>query len=151
MTRTARVLVITGLVLAAGAATGSCSGQRSFAQLAYDARRVPVPRGVTLVKVERAVNDGPGFTASRFKEVDVSYKTSLPCGTLQQRWIEALRRSKRSFTLNPEPRLYVSSGQVEIVITDRPEHLGITLGSIANNGSYIRCNAPFVWSFNSPS
>ena len=148
-----RLIILAGFaILAAGgiAIAVSSSRPRSFAQLAYDARHVPVPRGITLKNVDEVINDGPGFTNTHFQEVSRSYSNSLPCGTLQRRWIDALRKAKRSFHLLPEPRLYVASGQMEIVITDRPEYLGITLGSLSNQGNYTRCNSPFIWSFNSP-
>jgi hypothetical protein len=50
--------------------------------------------------------------------------------------------------MDREPALYVGEGQVEIVITDRPENLGITLGLITNKGAYIECGGPFIWAFN---
>jgi hypothetical protein len=132
-------------VLAAG-----CSSALSSNQLAHDAQQVPVPQGLSLSKVTRSTEDGPGFTSSTFEEVARSYVNDLPCDELQAQWLMALRAAHRSFRLDAEPHLYASTGQVEIIVTDRPEHLGITIGDISGSGSYLSCSSPFIWSFNDP-
>jgi hypothetical protein len=136
--------------LAAGGLVASCSVPRSFTELSYDARHVPVPQGITLVKEIRSTEDGPGFTTTHSEQVTRTFHNPLPCTTLQEDWGSALRRAGRSFTLDLEPRLSGASGLSRITIDDRPEHLGITLGAISNEGNYISCDAPFIWSFNSP-
>ena len=136
--------------LAAGGLLVSCSTPLSFMELSLNARHVPVPQGITFVKEVRSTEDGPGFTTTQSEQVTRVFHNSLPCTTLQEEWIGALRRAGRSFSLDLEPRLGGASGLSTIIINDRPEHLGITLGAITNDGSYISCNAPFIWSFNSP-
>lgn len=109
-----------------------------------------MPRGLSLAKVTRSTEDGPGFTSSTFEEVTRGYVNSMPCEELQAEWLQALRDAHRSFRLDAEPHLYVSTGQVEIIINDRSEHLGITLGDISGSGSYLSCSSPTIWSFNDP-
>lgn len=130
--------------------TAGCSSPRTFAELGADARQVPVPAGVTLQKVTSATSDGPGFTTTHSEGVTRVYASALACDELQARWVAALRRAQRSFHLDAEPRLFGSSGQANIAITDRPEELGVTLGDIATDGHYLECRSPFVWSFNQP-
>ena len=136
--------------LAAGGLLVSCSTPLSFMELSLNARHVPVPQGITFVKEVRSTEDGPGFTTTQSEQVIRVFHNSLPCTTLQEEWIGALRRAGRSFSLDLEPRLGGASGLSTIIINDRPEHLGVTLGAITSKGNYISCNAPFIWSFNSP-
>lgn len=96
-----------------------------------------------------STNDGPGFSTSHSEEVTRTFANGLPCTELQALWVDALRQAHRSFTVTPEPHLFGTSGQAEIVISDRPENLGITLGYIDSDGTYTQCTSPFVWSFNS--
>ena len=126
----------------------ACSSPLSFTQLSQQAHGVPVPSGIMYVREQRSVEHGPGFTSSTFDEVTLTYSNTLPCLTLQQRWLDALRKAGRSFRLVLEPHLFGTSGQAEIDVTDRPGNLGVTLGSITNDGTYIGCKAPFIWSFN---
>lgn len=130
--------------------SAGCSAPRSFAQLSADAAEVPVPAGVTLVHQASSTNDGPGFSTTHSEEVTRTFANAMACTELQARWVDALRRAHRTFTVTPEPHLFGSSGQAEIVISDRPENLGVTLGGIDSDGTYTRCTSPFVWSFNSP-
>ncbi len=136
--------------LAAGGLIAGCSAPLSFTQLSYDARHVPVPQGITFVKEVRSTEDGPGFTTTHSEQVTRTFHNPLPCTTLQDEWVTTLRRAGRSFTLDLEPRLFGANGLSRITINDRPEHLGITIGAITNEGSFISCDAPFIWSFNSP-
>jgi len=148
--RILKVLAAATCGVVAGGLIASCSPPLSFTQLAYDARHVPVPEGLRFVKEVRSTEDGPGFTTTHSEQVTRTFDNSLPCPTLQEEWVNALRRAGRSFTLDLEPRLGGASGLSMITVNDRPEHLGITLGSIANDGSYISCATPFIWSFNAP-
>jgi len=138
-----------GLLLVAMSA--SCSSHTSFVQLSGDARHVPVPTGVALIGQQRAVNDGPGFTTSTSRQVTLRFASSLACPTLERRWVTALRRNGRRFHVEAQPHLSGASGLNEIVLDDRPEHLGVTLGSISGDGAWIACSSPFVWSFEDPT
>ena len=120
----------------------------SFDELARDASSVPVPGGLQFLSEDRSTNDGPGFTQQKFEEVTRTYRNSLLCGALEQRWLSQLAAARRTIRIDREPALYVGRGRVEIVITDRRENLGITLGSITNHGEYIECGGPFIWAFN---
>lgn len=120
----------------------------SFDELASDAASVPVPAGLQFLSEQRSTNDGPGFSTQKAEEVTRIYRNSLPCGELEQRWLSQLAAAHRTARIDREPTLYVAEGQVEIVITDRSENLGITLGSITNKGVYIDCGGPWIWAFN---
>ena len=133
------------------ALAAACSSHVPFAQLSYDARHVPVPAGVTPEGEQRAVNDGPGFTTSKARQVTRKFSTSVVCPSLEREWEAALRRGGRRFHVDAEPHLFGANGLEEIVLDDRSEHLGITLGSINGDGTWISCNAPFVWSFEGPT
>jgi hypothetical protein len=146
--RAARAALLASCALGVAVLGTGCASSLSFEQLADNAQQVPVPQGLSPAKVTRSTNDGPGFFSSTYKEVTRTYVNSLPCAELQAQWLKVLGDAHRSFRLNPEPRLYVGSGQVEIVINDRHEHLGITIGDITNSGSYLSCSSPFIWSFN---
>jgi hypothetical protein len=146
--QTRRVLLRFAFAALLAMALSACSSPLSFVQLSQQAHGVPLPPGIVYVKEQRSVENGPGFTSDTFKEVTLTYSNTLPCLTLQQRWLDALRKARRSFRLVLESHLYGGSGQAEIDIRDRPGHLGVTLGSITNGDSYIECKAPFIWSFN---
>ena len=120
----------------------------SFDEIARDASSVPVPAGLQFLSEQRSTNNGPGFSHQKSEEVTRTYRNSLPCGVLEQRWLSQLAAARRTIRIDREPALYVGEGQVEIVITDRPENLGITLGLITNKGAYIECGGPFIWAFN---
>jgi hypothetical protein len=120
----------------------------SFDELARDASSVPVPAGLQFLSEQRSTNDGPGFSTLKFEEVTRTYRNSLPCGALEQLWLSQLAAAHRTARIDREPTLFVGSGQVGIVITDRSENLGITLGSITNKGAYIECGGPWIWAFN---
>ena len=120
----------------------------SFDELAADASSVPVPANLQFLSEQRSTNNGPGFSTLKFEEVTRTYRNSLPCGELEQRWLSQLAAAHRTVRIDREPTLYVAEGQVEIVITDRSENLGITLGSITNKGAYIECGGPWIWAFN---
>jgi hypothetical protein len=134
------------LALAAVLATSGClGGFRSWHQLAADARSVPVPTGLTFVKEVRSVADGPGFTTSKFEEVVRQFHNTIPCLALELSWSATLRAAHRQFRVDNHPHTFGSIGSLGIMLTDRPEHLGITIG--ADNGY---CRAPFVYAFNPP-
>ena len=143
-------LVIGVSILAAGGLVLARNDPRplSFEELAQDAATVPVPEGVHFLSEGHMTNHGPGFSSQISEQVSRTYGNSLPCGVLEQRWQSALTAAHRQFRIHREPYLYVATGQVEIVVTDRPENLGITLGGITNQGAYIGCSGPFIWAFN---
>jgi hypothetical protein len=143
-----RAALLAGCAVGVAVLATGCSSSLSFKQLADNAQQVPVPQGLSPAKVTMSTNDGPGFLTSTYKEVTRTYANSRPCAELQAEWLKALGDAHRSFRLHPEPHLYVSIGQVEIIINDRHEHLGITIGDITGSGSYLSCSAPFIWSFN---
>ena len=116
---------------------------RTFAELAADASAVPVPTGVTFVREDRSVEDGPGFTTATFKEVSRQYVSEMSCQVLERTWSDLLRRAHRGFRIDNVPHKFGAIGSLGIVITDRPENLGITIGT--DNGD---CGKPFVYSFN---
>lgn len=146
-----RGLLLSVCGLGLGLPVTSCASHTSFAQLAADAQQVPVPQGVTFVREQRSVNDGPGFTTSTARQVTRRFANTEACPLLQQRWVAALRAAHRQYHLNAEPHLSGDSGLMEIVLDDRGENLGITVGSLNGDGSWISCTAPFVWSFENPS
>lgn len=149
VTRTIRLVVLMLLCGLGPTAMASCSlfaQSRTFAQLAADASAVPVPMGVTFVREDRSVEDGPGFTTATNKEVSRQYRSETPCHVLENRWSVVLRRAHRDFRVDNVPHKFGPIGSLGIVITDRPENLGITIGT--DDGS---CGKPFVYSFNSPS
>ena len=152
MSRRLGLLVTAGLVaiLAVGALFIVQRGARplSFDELARDASSVPVPAGLQFLSEQRSTNNGPGFSHEKFEEVTRTYRNTLPCDALEERWLSQLAAAGRRIRVDRESKLYVGEGQVEIVITDRPENLGITLGSITNKGAYIECGGPFIWAFN---
>jgi hypothetical protein len=120
----------------------------SFDELARDASSVPLPAGLQFLSEQRSTNNGPGFSHQKFEEVTRTYRNGLSCDILEQRWLSQLAAAGRTARIDREPTLHVGDGQVEIVITDRPENLGITLGVITNKGAYIECGGPFIWAFN---
>ncbi len=122
-----------------------CGSPPGFTQLASDASAVPVPPGVNLVREDRTVQQSEDFFSSSYDEVDRDYTTSLSCSELQDRWIRVLRRANRQFRLNNWPHLWVSSGSLGIIITDRGINLGITLGD--TYGTESECKSPFLYAF----
>ena len=127
------------------AVLAGCGHARTFAQLATDAAAVPVPPGVTFVGEHQGVNDGPGFTTTKSEEVARQYASALPCEQLQRAWADALRGAHRRFRITNYPHSFGAIGSVGITITDRPENLGVTIGT--DDG---HCANPFVYSFNRP-
>ena len=122
-----------------------CTSPRSFEALAVDAEAVPVPAGVMFVRQVQGINDGPGFTTTKSEQVTRQYRTTLPCQVLENSWVEALRAAGRRYRIAHYPRKFGAVGSLEIEINDRPEPLGITLGTDDGN-----CANPFVYSFNLP-
>ncbi len=105
-----------------------------------------MPTGVTYVRDVRSVEDGPGFTTARYKEVTRQNVSELSCQVLEHAWSVVLGRAHRQFRIDNVPHKFGPIGSLGIVITDRPEHLGITIGT--DDGA---CAKPFVYSFNNPS
>ena len=133
-------LLITGLLLT------SCSifGQaRTFSELAADAAAVPVPAGVTFVRQVQSTQHGSGFTTATFEEVARQFVTTQSCQNLERSWAAVLRRAYRNFRYDNVPHKFGAFGSLGIVITDRPENLGITIGT--DNGD---CSKPFIYAFN---
>lgn len=149
MTSTSRkIVLLPALILAVvviACLTIFAQHPRSYAQLASDASSVPVPAGVTFLRETRSVEDGPGFTTATFKEVSFDYVTKLPCQVLEREWADALQRAHRKYKIDNVPHKFGAIGSLAIVILDRPESLGVTLGT--DNGY---CAQPFIYSFNGP-
>lgn len=148
VTRTTRKIVpmlLCGFVPTAMAGCSLFAQSRTFAELAADAAAVPVPMGVTFVREGRSVEDGPGFTTATYKEVSRQYVSEMSCQVLEHTWSVVLRRAHREFRIDNVPHKFGSIGSLGIVITDRPEDLGIAIGT--DHGA---CGKPFVYSFNSP-
>jgi hypothetical protein len=129
---------VCALVASLPAACGH--GYRSFPQLAKDAAAIPVPPQVQFVREQRSVH-APGFFTGKFEEVDRQFKTSLSCPALEAAWRGSLTRRHRSFHVL---RFSENGGTLRIELTDRPEHVGISLGNDQH------CGTPFVWAFNYP-
>jgi hypothetical protein len=138
-------MLLCGLAAIALAGCSVLAQSRTYDELAADASAVPVPIGVTLVRESRSVEDGPGFTTATYKEVTRQYVSEMSCQILEQNWSDLLRRAHRQYRIDNVPHKFGSIGSLGIVITDRPENLGITLG--ADDGA---CRKPFVYSFDSP-
>ena len=127
----------------------SCSSlaqARTFTELAADAAAVPVPTGVTFVRQVQSTQDGPGFTTTTFREVDRQFVSTRSCQSLERSWAAVLRKAHRRFRYDNVPHEFDAIGSLGIVITDRAENLGITIGT--DNGD---CNKPFIFAFNNPS
>jgi len=139
-------MLLCGLVPTAMAGCSSFAQSRTFAELAADASAVPVPKGVTFVRESRSVEDGPGFTTATYREVSHQYVSAMSCQVVEHNWSVVLRRVHREFRIDNVPHKFGSIGSLGIVITDRPENLGITIGT--DNGA---CGKPFVYSFNRPN
>lgn len=144
--RPAKIVPVLVVGLGLVVLSGCGSGARTFSQLAADASAVPLPGSVTFVHHQQSVEDGPGFTTSTFREVADQYKSSVPCAALESSWADALRRAHRQFKIDNVPHKFGAIGSLGIDITDRPENLGITIGT--DDGA---CATPFVYSFNNPS
>lgn len=114
---------------------------RTFGQLSADAAAVPVPDAVQFVTERQTMEDGPGFTTSKFEEVTREFQASLSCAALETAWRASLAGSHRGFRVL---RGTANGGMLQIELTDRPEHLGITLGR-----SDV-CGTPFIWAYNDP-
>jgi len=125
-------------------ALACCGSPPGFSQLASDASAVPVPAGVNFVREDRSVQQSEGIPSS-YDEVDRDYTTSLSCKTLENRWMRVLQRANRQAQLNNQPHLWVSTGSLGIIITDRGISLGITLGETYGNES--DCRTPFLYAF----
>ncbi len=138
-------LLVCSLLLAVVASCGTFAQSRTFAELAADASAVPVPTGVTYVREVRSVEDGPGFTTSTYKEVSRQYESHLSCQVLERTWVVVLQRAHREFRIDNVPHKFGAIGSLGIVITDRPENLGVSIGT--GNGD---CARPFLYSFNNP-
>lgn len=126
----------------------SCSSlaqARTFTELAADAAAVSVPTGVTFVRQVQSTQDGPGFTTTTFREVDRQFVSARSCQSLERSWAAVLRRAHRTFRYDNVPHKFGAIGSLGIVITDRPENLGVTIGT--DNGE---CNKPFIYAFDNP-
>lgn len=145
MTRTTLKIVpilLCGLVPTVIAGCSLFAQARTFAELGADAAAVPVPMGVKYVSEVRSVEDGPGFTTATYNEVSRQYASETSCQALEHAWSVVLRRAHREFRIDNVPHKFGPIGSLGIVITDRPENLGITLGT--DDGA---CGKPFVYSF----
>ena len=125
-----------------------CGGALSFRRLHADAAAVPVPAGVTFVRESRAVNGGAGFTTTKFEEVAREFRNPLACSRLEQAWSTALHRGERTFSRWDYPHMAGGAGQFGLTITDRPEHLGVTLGQWYAGTQ--RCRSPFIYAYDDP-
>jgi len=123
----------------------ACTHPESFAQLRADAEAVPVPPGVTFISEGQSVEDGSGFTTTKYEEVVRRYASPLACDELERTWGDTLRAAHRRFRIANYPHSFGAIGSLGIVITDRPQNLGITIGT--DDG---HCGTPFVYSFNQP-
>jgi hypothetical protein len=139
-----RAAALTAVALAVALCSG-CGSGRTFAQLGTDAARVPVPADVTFVRQSQSVNDGPGFTTAKSEQVTRQYRTDLSCELLERRWADVLRAAGRKYRVANYPHSYGTSGSLGIMLTDRPEVLGVTVGT--DDG---HCAQPFVYAFNRP-
>jgi len=122
-----------------------CASRRSYAELSADVEAVPVPGGVTFVRQKQEVFNGAEFTDTKYKQVIRQYRANVPCAFLEDNWAEALRSAGRRFHITNYPHKYGAIGSLEIQIDDRPETVGINLGT---DDGY--CANPFVYSFNLP-
>ena len=138
-------MLVCGLTSTVVAGCGLFAQSRTFAELAADASAVPVPMGVTFVREVRGVEQGPGFTTATFREVSRQYVSQMSCQVLERTWSAVLRRAHREFRIDNVPHKFGTIGSLGIVITDRPENLGITIGT--DDGT---CGKPFVYTFNNP-
>ena len=100
---------------------------------------------MTFVRQQEVINDGPGFTSSKFEQVTRQYSANLPCDVLENSWADVLRAAGRRFKITNYPHKFGVTGSLEIEIDDRPEILVITIGN--DSGP---CASPFVSSFNRP-
>lgn len=135
-------LLLSGLVLTSCSSFGQA---RTFPQLAADASAVPVPKGVTFVREVQSTQHGPGFTTATFEEVDRQLVDAFSCQSLERSWAAVLRRAHRKFRYDNVPHKFGAIGSLGIVITDRPENLGITIGT--DSGI---CSKPLIYAFNNP-
>ncbi len=124
---------------------GIYSQTRTLHELTADVSAVPVPTGVTFVREVKSMQQGPGFSTTTFGEVVRQFVDTRSCQSLERSWAVVLRRADRKFRYNNVPHTFGAIGSLGIVITDRPENLGITIGT--DSGA---CNKPFVYSFNNP-
>lgn len=138
-------MLLCGLVATAMAGCSAIVQSRTGGDLAADASAVPVPTGVTFVRENRSVEDGPGFTTATYKEVTRQYVSEMSCQVLEHNWSVVLRRAHRGYRIDNVAHKFGPIGSLGIVITDRPENLGITLG--ADDGA---CGKPFIYAFDIP-
>ena len=142
-----RALILAGVAVAAIAAAAVLfrSSPRTSAQLLADARSLPTPARVVLERQASVTNDAGGFSTQHFQEVELTYANSDSCDTLRRSWERVLRRARRHFKRDDHPHSFGAIGSLGIAVTDRPEHLGITLGT--DDG---RCARPFIYALNNP-
>ena len=143
--RTVRRVAPSLLVSLFLASCSSLAQARTFTELAADAAAVPVPTGVTFVRQVQSTQDGPGFTTTTFREVDRQFVSTRSCQSLERSWAAVLRRAHRTFHYDNVPHKFGAIGSLGIVITDRPENLGVTIGT--DNGE---CSRPFIYAFSNP-
>ena len=142
-----RTLLFVGVAAAAVvvAAVAFRSTPRTPAQLLTDARALPVPPRLAFERETSVTNDAGGFSTKHFQEVERTYSSSVSCEALGRSWEQVLRRAGRHFRRDDHPHSFGAIGSLGISVTDRPEHLGITLGT--DDG---RCAAPFIYALNDP-
>ena len=142
-----RALILAGVAVAAVAAAAVLfrSSPRTSAQLLADARSLPTPAGVVLERQASVTNDAGGFSTQHFQEAELTYANIDSCDTLRRSWERVLSRARRHFKRDDHPHSFGAIGSLGIAVTDRPEHLGITLGT--DDG---RCARPFIYALNNP-
>jgi hypothetical protein len=107
---------------------------------------VQVPTaGVIFVGEDPSVEDGPGFTSAKYKEVSRQYSSGLSCEALERSWADVLRRAHREFRIYHYPHKFGAIGSLEIGITDTPDNLGIFVGFDSGE-----CSKPSVSASDSP-
>jgi hypothetical protein len=123
----------------------SCTAHRTFAELSADAEAVPVPSGVTFVRQQQEMSNGSEFTTTKYEQVIRQYGAKMPCTLLEDNWAQALRAAGRRFKITNYPHKFGAIGSLEIEIQDRPELLGINIGT--DDGP---CPNPIVYASNFP-
>jgi hypothetical protein len=142
-----RALILVGAAVAAVAvfAVVFRTPVRTSAQLLADARALPTPTGLVFRREASQTSDAGGFSTQHFQEVERTYANSASCGVLGQAWERVLRAAGRHFKRDDKPHSFGAIGSLGIAVTDRPEHLGITLGT--DDG---HCANPFIYALNDP-
>lgn len=119
---------------------------REYPRLRAMVQEVPVPPGVHRKgEPQEYLNDGPGFTSTKFPEVTQKFATSLDCHDLERSWLTALRSAHIAFTIH-SISTGTTSSFIVIAIRETPPYLAITPGGAANG-----CPSPSVEAYTDPS